>query len=441
MRSRWLAESAPPVLGGVAEAGWIGVYAAATGALSVGNGAWLSIVALVLAALTGVAAGRWLPFGRWRPVLLLAVAVAVGIAGSLATSAAAAVPPTTTVRFLSVVLLGLAVLRGAAHGDRTAGDRVIDLLMRAAPVLIGAGWILGIGISGPARPAFEAGAFGSTILFIVAGTLGLGSARLLASATSSGHDQEVGRAWFTLVLLVVITVVFVALPIASLLGVPLAGSITAALIGAGLLVAGTILGVAGAVAAILGSLLGALGSAPGPTPAPVGSPPPGVPQPVPLPAPGVGTGTDVVGPILLLVLVIVLVLVAWYLAVRWQGKPGRPAPPPAVTETRSISLAVSLGLPTLSIGSRLRRIRSPRDALEAYLQLLEHWSTTRVLAKRPSETPAAHARRLRSEGHGELSFDLLVADVELSRFGAVHLSAREEGRAIARGRTLRSKER
>jgi hypothetical protein len=369
------------------------------------------------------------------------VAVTVGLAGSLTASSAGAEPPTTTVRFLSVVLLALAVLRGAAHGDRASGDRAIDLLMRASPVLIGAGWILGIGISGPARPPFEAGAFVSTILFIITGTLGLGSARLLASAISSGHDQEVARAWLMLVLLVVITVVLVALPIASLLGVPLAGSITDALIGAGLLVAGVILGVAGAVTAILGSLLGALGSAPAPTPAPVGSPPPGVPQPVPLPASGVGTGTDLVGPVLFLALVVILVLVAWYLAVRWQGKPERPTPPLAVTETRSISLAVSLGLPTLGIGSRLRRIRSPRDAIEAYLQLLEHWSTKRVLARRPSETPAAHARRLRSEGHGELSFDLLVADVELSRFGDVHLGAREEERAIARWKSLRSKER
>jgi hypothetical protein len=54
-----------------------------------------------------------------------------------------------------------------------------------------------------------------------------------------------------------------------------------------------------------------------------------------------------------------------------------------------------------------------------------------------SETPAAHARRLRDEGRGDLGLELLVADYELDRFGGVSLTPNEERRAIARWRRLR----
>ena len=99
----------------------------------------------------------------------------------------------------------------------------------------------------------------------------------------------------------------------------------------------------------------------------------------------------------------------------------------------------AIGLPDLGIVARLRAVLPPRDALQAYPRLLDDWSAPHPWARRPSETPAAHARRMRRSGDGELGLDLLVADYELARFGAVRLSAPEDRRAVARWRMLRAK--
>jgi hypothetical protein len=58
----------------------------------------------------------------------------------------------------------------------------------------------------------------------------------------------------------------------------------------------------------------------------------------------------------------------------------------------------------------------------------------------PAESPAEHAARLRASGTSGspgLALDLLAADYELVTFARVHLSEREERRAISRWRRLR----
>jgi hypothetical protein len=57
----------------------------------------------------------------------------------------------------------------------------------------------------------------------------------------------------------------------------------------------------------------------------------------------------------------------------------------------------------------------------------------------PSETPAEHARRLRGDGVGALSLDLLAADYALARFGGLGLGEREDRRAVGRWRQLRTR--
>ena len=90
MRSRWLADTAPAVLGGMAEAGWLSVYAAAAEAASRdgGDGRMAALVPLIVAAMVGVAAGRLVPFGPKRRMiifLLVLLAMGAGVALALAT--------------------------------------------------------------------------------------------------------------------------------------------------------------------------------------------------------------------------------------------------------------------------------------------------------------------------------------------------------------------
>jgi hypothetical protein len=78
----------------------------------------------------------------------------------------------------------------------------------------------------------------------------------------------------------------------------------------------------------------------------------------------------------------------------------------------------------------------PVDAVTAYRALDEDLRATN-LRRLPDETPAEHARRLRSRGLSRLALDLLAADYALATFGGVTLSAAENRRAVDRWRSLR----
>jgi hypothetical protein len=86
----------------------------------------------------------------------------------------------------------------------------------------------------------------------------------------------------------------------------------------------------------------------------------------------------------------------------------------------------------------VRRRGQPTDAAEAYLAVLELMDGTSATARGSSETPAAHARRLRAAGDGSLALELLAADYELARFGGARLTAAENRRALDRWRRLRA---
>jgi Domain of unknown function (DUF4129) len=440
MRLRWLADSVPPVFGGLAEAGWIGVYAAAVGAPATGAGPSGNLGLVVLAALTGVAASRLLPFNLLRPAAILVLALLAVAAGTLISEAAGLVS-TSALRLATEMLLGLAVLRGAAAGNPDAGPRAIDGVVRLSPALVGGGWLLGLWLAGEARAEFVDAAFVATILFIVAAAIGLGTARLQALAADA-HLPGTNRAWLALVGLVVGSVVLVALPVASLIGLPFARGVATVLIGIPIGFAGSIIGaigtVAATVAAILVALLQSVVGTPSALPAP--SRPAGAPQPLPIPTHGADASAELFRLLLGASLIAVLIGLAVYLAYRWQGRRRTPRRVIDVPERRSIAFDPSaIGLPALGITARLRAPRPPRDALQAYPRLMDDWSAPHPWARRPSETPAAHARRLRQEGEGDLGLDLLVADYELARFGGVRLTAPEDRRAVARWGRLRAR--
>ena len=243
-------------------------------------------------------------------------------------------------------------------------------------------------------------------------------------------------------LMVVGIIVVVALPVAALVGLPIAQGVTAVVTNAVLLVVGGILGALGAlvtlVAAALGSLLGSIVTTP--SALPVASPPPAGPRPTPAPMPGTGMTFDVVGPLLPVLVLASLLGAAWYLTVRWQGSRDDALAPDRIVERRSIMFDLRIGLPGVARRvSQLRPTGAPSGALEAYPRLLHDWAAPHPLARRLSETPAAHAARLRVDGRGDLGLELLVADYELAHFGGVRLSAREHGRAVERWRRLRAR--
>ena len=435
MPSGWLSRVVAPALGGVAEGGWIAVYAAAASAPLGGVGLGGSLSAMVAAALLGVAAGRWLPIAPWRPAALLGIATLAAASGLLLAAAGGAAPSTQLQPVLLLPLLGLAVLRGAVHGDPSAEETAIESVVRRSPMLLGIGWAVGLTMASGQRQLFIAAAYEATLVFIVTATLAMGAARVQAPDTSA-EEARGNRAWLLLGIIVVTGAAFVALPVAQLVGVPTAGALT---IVSGAIVA-TALGSVGALVTLflviidtLASLLRSVISLPTPPPA---KPPPTGPQLPPVPG-GSTTSGDPVDLAISLVIIASVVLLAVWLSIRWQGARRPGTRPDGVLEERSIDLSAGVRMPTLQMPRRLRRARTPLDAREAYPRLLDEWAGADPRARGPSETPSGHVARLRAEGRPDLGLELLAADYQLVRFAGVTLSRAEESRAVARWRRLR----
>jgi hypothetical protein len=108
-----------------------------------------------------------------------------------------------------------------------------------------------------------------------------------------------------------------------------------------------------------------------------------------------------------------------------------------VLETRTIDRGVDR--PGSGRFTRLGRGRRPApiDGATAYEALIDDLADRPAVRREPAETPAEHARRLRSAGSSDLRLDLLAADYALVRFAGITLSRREDRRAVNRWRSLR----
>ena len=437
MRSRWLADAAPPFFGAIAEGAWIAVIGAAVVAPIGGPGPLGTLVPTVAAALIGMLAARLLPVGPGRALALLGIALAVVVGGAYLGGALGIASATGPAPAALYPVLGFAVLRGAAQGDPSANSHAIDTLVRRSPALLGGAWVLGLIVAGEGRAAFTTAAASASLVFVLAAALGLGTARLAALPPETRDQLRGNGAWLTMVLIVVGCALAVALPVSAMLGQPigfLAGGI------AGIATTG-ILAFAGALMSLIvfvidlvaGFIRGLFNITPTTTTqAPTEQTPQ---QPV---MPG---GSEPTNPILEsvigLLLIVALVALAWYLARRWQGARRMVAASPDVPEKRSIRLDGRPGLPPIRLPRRLRALFASDGVLDAYPHLLHDWAETPELARDPAETPAAHARRLRAAGDGATALDLLAADYQLARFGGITLSPAEQRRAAARYRRLR----
>ncbi|TMF36653.1 MAG: DUF4129 domain-containing protein, partial [Chloroflexi bacterium] len=135
------------------------------------------------------------------------------------------------------------------------------------------------------------------------------------------------------------------------------------------------------------------------------------------------------GLLLLAATVAVLILIA-----AWMRRTRAPHDD-LVDEIRTIDRGDAPGAPR-RWPPRARRAE-PADAVQAYVALLADLARHPAAGRRPGETPAEHAARLRSAGAPSLALDLLAADYALARDAGLTLSAAEDRRGIERWRILR----
>jgi hypothetical protein len=284
-------------------------------------------------------------------------------------------------------------------------------------------------VAEPFRGQFLADSIVAVILFATSVTLALALTRLAAVGADSGFDWWRNPTWVGLMAAFVLGAGALAIPASSVVAPAMAFVIGVSM--GPLLLIGAVVGfnrrtvrlLAFAVIAVM-ALVAVMNALGGPLPAvEIGARTPAGAEPSP-PDQALAIG----GGLLLIVAAVAIVL----LARLWMRR--LPLPEDDVRETRMIDR----GGERLRLGRRGRRRRSePADAATAYRALLDDLEERPGARREPSETPAEHARRLRTAGASDLRLDLLAADYSLARFAGITLSAREDRRAVARWRTLR----
>lgn len=427
------------------------------GLIALAEGAWIAVVYLVLE----IAAHGERPLGPLSFALVAGGGMLVGIrtrTGRDRTRGLAAALTVTalagwlvaggTIARLGVLdgggaiaahpgglLLGVAALRGVLRGRSLADADAGATGFGGPAIALACAWLMGGALAGPGRSTFAGDALGPTILFVVAGPTGTAVGRVAALARSEGFAWVANRAWLALL-------------------------VGGSLVVAGLATFGTsvglepIRGVAPALIAILGLILVLR-------------------EPAPQPRPGSGRRTALGWIVILGALALVLVLPR----ATPQQAPNAPATTTPVEDSDAagrqggtllvgVGLAVAAGVaiyalrrrwasPRVEITGivderrvevdwhafvggwrwrprRRERHRPPVDAAGAYREALAALAADPSTRREPGESPAAHARRLRSDGTGGFALDLLAADYELDRFGGRSLSRGEHRRALAR---------
>jgi hypothetical protein len=332
-------------------------------------------------------------------------------------------------------MAGLAVLRGFAHARLPLAESTVAHLLAIGVPGLAVAAVAGGMIVEPFRSRFLAEAFGAALVFIVASILALAIARLTAIGRDAGFDWRRNPAWLGLAIVLLAVAILTALPLAAVAGRAIELVLAVAL--GPLLVVGLTVGLkrtARRVIALIvigGGLVWVFVRIFGNPGEPVESPPPGPSGPVEPSAADQVLTLSLGGLLLLLVAGTILILAALWL---------RRAQPPAedlVEETRSIDRGTDGPGRGPRRAWRVGRRREPAGAAEAYVALLGDLERRPDLRRTIAETPARHAARLREAGRSGLALDLLAADYALARYGELPLSAREDGRGVARWRRLR----
>lgn len=422
------------------EAAWITLAYVTIGWLSAEGPPPLSMVAFGVATLVGIGSARWLSRSTRLPygTAIAGLVIVAAFAGWLVPLGLAAVdvfgdPLLMVQRHPGGLLLGLAVLRGTAHMTPDDDERIAEVALGPGLGGVAAVWILLTASGGSNEPWVTGTAFSATVVYVTAGLVSLGLARLAAvqDAAASGADR-----WTRIVLLGVVAILLVvSLGLAAIVGVPLDQALRSGLgpvADALALVLSVLLLPAALLATILVLAFQFLTGG-------GGGVEPGV-------VPDVGTIGSQVGamvetgrgslPTLGIVSVVIAAVAAALLIRAFLGRPESMRVDRHVVEVREIERPAGLRLPHV----RLRlpaRPRSPRTASEAYVASLDLLADLPELARQAWETPAEHARRLATDPSGG-QVRWLAADYALAEFGRRPLTPAEHRRAIARWRRLRS---
>ena len=442
---RILLDLPPALLALVAEGAWIGVVyllvqtargeAIVLGPLSLAVFAGLGLV--VARRFDDRIAGAWV----WAVLAMVAAAAVTGwlLADPVRAALLRGDLSGAVTLHQAGLLAGLAFLRGTAHAVPAASERSLGRLVAWATPGLAIPLLLARAIEEPARSAFESQALVECLVFVLAATLALALVRVANLGRAAGFGWQRNRAWLAVAVGTALLAI-VALPAAFLVG-PVVRLVVALTVPPLLLIAlvaslGTItlramaiVGTVGLVVFVISRL--ALDLAPNL-------------QPPASPQPGAGPSTqDPTTTVLTwLPIVAAAAVLIVFLVRRWLQRRAPRARSGVFeerwTEPGASEASLFEGLRRRWRGSRRHRA-APADATEAYLAALDDLARIPNLARSPTETPAAHAQRLRSHGVGGLEVDLLAADYALARFGGATLTPAEHRRARERWRRLRER--
>jgi hypothetical protein len=324
------------------------------------------------------------------------------------------------------LLAGVAFLRGSAHAEAGAEAGNLERILGIGLVGLVVFWMITTLTAFVEVRSFTEPALVASITFVTATLLALGLARL-GSLGSEGVGRATRRRWMALLIGVLGVALVVSLPLAAVLGVPLAAAFAGVLgpLGAvayGLLILVTLpfAFVAGWLAEIfarmpaLQEILAQMANSP------AASNPPNLDNPL---TPGNGS---IVGGLLLATAVIAVVL---FVIVRMLGRITVRTQLADATEVRTLELPTpQLRMPRFHLPALRHDPRNAREAYLAVLDLLRGTDASRI----SHETPAEHARRV-----GATDVRRLAADYQLDAFAGRTLTAPEERRALVRWRRFR----
>jgi hypothetical protein len=426
----------PLVLAVIAEAAWISVIAGLVQDFALRQPS-LGIAPLAGFVVVGVVAARFIGprLGERWPLAAAGICLAAGAVGWLSTAEARAVlgsggPVAALAAHPAGWLAAIAVARGFAHARLPLSEATLGHLLGAGVPTLAVAAMAGGMIAEPFRGLFLADAIIASIIFVTAATLALALTRLTAVGADSGFDWRRNPWWVGLLTILVLVTTALASAVSSIAAPAIAFAVGAAI--GPLLILALVVGfnrgtirilVLAAIAAVaFAGLMNLIGG-----------------RAIPTVNLGGAAGSQttparpeevvVVGSGLLLVIAAIAIIL---LARLWMRR--TPAIDTDVLETRTIDRSGTASRPNLR---RPRRRPEPVDAVTAYVALVEDLGGRAQVAREPAETPAEHARRLRTAGAAGLGLDLLAADYELVRFAGVRLSAAEDRRAVARWRSLR----
>lgn len=446
--SRWL----PAGLALVADAAWITAAAAFLQELVLREPV-LGLPHFVAAAATGllgaVILARRLP-ERWPAIGigLVVLGCLVGLAASAEIREALAAGVLEPGRILEPnpggLLLGLAVLRGMAHAQLPLAEDRLATLLGVGTMVLTIVAAIGSLVAEPHRSRFEAEALRDTVVFAGSAIVAIALTRLSNVGSESGADWPRNPVWVATIIGLVVVIEAVGVVAADSIGVAmemLVGIAIGPVFVLGLLFgwrrellvrAAAFLSVAIGIRLVM-LLLDLVGqhdtARPGTGPGDLG--------PAATDANGLPAWLNV-APVWIGLLIGLAVVVALGLIRAWAGSPR--LADTDVDETRTIDRGGD-DEPPRAAGRRARRrvaAATPTDAASAYRRLVAELDGRPGLAREAGETPREHARRLRLDGSGHLSLELLAADYALSEFASTALPPAEHRRAVGRWRALRS---